>query len=75
MLETRPLHRVAHLHVVREAGTQWRNYLAFRDLLRNDANARASYASTKRSLLAAFPSDRRPYQSGKEATVETLLRG
>ena len=72
--EARPLHRVAHIHVVRHAGPQWRNYLAFRDLLRSDPQARAAYESTKRSLLAAFPLDRKAYQAGKETTVEALLR-
>ena len=73
VLETRPLHRVAHIHVVRYGGPQWRNYLAFRDLLRLDAGARARYESAKRALLEEFSWDRKAYQSGKEATVEALL--
>lgn len=74
VLETRPLHRVAHMHVVQRDGTEWRNYLAFRDRLRRDAAARAKYESAKRALLAEFPSDRKSYQAGKETTVESLLR-
>ncbi len=34
VLEDRPWHRVAHLHVVEHDGTQWRKYIRFRDLLR-----------------------------------------
>lgn len=74
VLETRPPHRVAHIHVVRHDGPEWRNYLAFRDLLRTDSLARASYESAKRTLLASFPFDRKAYQAGKETTVEALLR-
>ena len=75
VLETRPRHRVAHIHIVRRGGLQWRNYLSFRELLRNDAAARATYAAAKRSLLASFESDRRSYQAGKETTVAALLTG
>ena len=32
VLETRPWHRVAHLHVVKWGGHQWQNYVRFRDL-------------------------------------------
>ena len=75
VLETRPRHRVAHIHIVRQDGLQWRNYVAFRELLRSDAAARATYASAKQSLLASFASDRKSYQAGKETTVAALLTG
>jgi len=75
VLETRPRHRVAHLHVVRHEGRQWRGYLAFRDLLLREPSARASYESVKRSMHAAFPSDPRTYTAGKRRVVESILRG
>lgn len=65
VLESHPYRRIAHLHVVARGGTQWRNYLRFRDLLRADASARAQYEATKLLLAAAHPADREAYTLGK----------
>ena len=73
VLETGPLHRVAHIHVVRHDGAQWRNYIALRDRLRGDTSACARYASAKRALLASVSSGRKAYQAGKETIIEALL--
>lgn len=73
--ETRPLRRVAHIHLVRLGGPQWRNYLALRELLRTDPEALARYEAEKRSLSERFPFDRKAYQAGKNTIVGSLLRG
>lgn len=73
VLEDRPLHRIAHLHVVEHEGPEWRNYLAFRDRLRRDPSARASYEAVKATLCREFAHDRRAYREGKESTIRRLL--
>jgi GrpB-like predicted nucleotidyltransferase (UPF0157 family) len=75
VLETRPWHRVAHLHVVEHCGVQWRNYLGFRDLLRRDADARNRYEAIKLKLAEQYPTDRGSYTTGKTEVVAALLAG
>jgi len=43
--------------------------------LLTDAAARNGYESAKRSLHAAFPSDRKAYTEGKQRAVERILDG
>ena len=74
VLESRPWHRVAHLHVVDHEGDQWRNYLRFRDLLRRSPQARARYEAVKLRLAEQSPVDRRAYTSGKTEIVTSLIR-
>ncbi len=71
--ETRPLHRVAHLHVVEHEGRQWRHYLHLRDLLRTSADARAEYESVKLELCRLVGDDRAAYTEGKTDVIRRLL--
>jgi len=72
--ETRPWHRVAHLHIVEYNGSQWRNYLRFRDLLRRSPEARERYEAVKLELAGQQPTDRKAYTSGKTEVVTSLIR-
>lgn len=73
VLESRPWHRVAHLHVVEHGADQWKDYLAFRDLLRRDPEARRRYQDVKTALAADSEIDRRAYTKGKTQVVGALL--
>jgi GrpB-like predicted nucleotidyltransferase (UPF0157 family) len=73
VLEDRPAHRVAHLHLVGHGDRQWRRYLALRDRLRNDPAAMAAYARLKERLTARFSSDRRAYTAAKATFITQLL--
>lgn len=73
VLEDRPAQRIAHLHVVAHGGAKWRQYLAFRDRLRIDPDARAAYTQVKRSLGEQFAGDRQAYTAGKAMFVAELL--
>jgi len=73
VLETRPWHRVAHIHVVEYDGEQWRNYLRLREVLRRSADARARYEAAKQQLVVEFGDDRKAYTDGKSAIVRSLL--
>lgn len=75
VLETRPMHRVAHVHVVAHHGLQWRNYLRLRDRLRIEAAARNTYCAAKLRLGERFPNDRGGYTAGKAAVIRSLLDG
>ena len=72
--ETRPWHRVAHLHVVDHDGRQWQNYLRFRDLLRRSPDARERYEAVKLKLAQEEPTDRKAYTRGKTEVVTSLIR-
>jgi GrpB-like predicted nucleotidyltransferase (UPF0157 family) len=74
VLEARPWHRVAHLHVVDHGSTQWRNYLVLRDLLRRSSDARDQYEAVKLRLVEAFGDDRKAYTDGKSDIVRSLIR-
>lgn len=73
VLEDRPGHRVAHVHVVAHGGRQWRDYLRLRDLLRRSAAARQRYEDVKVALVAAHVDDRDAYTEGKTGVVGALL--
>jgi GrpB-like predicted nucleotidyltransferase (UPF0157 family) len=75
VLEARPWHRVAHLHVVDYGGLQWRNYVRFRDLLRSSSEARDRYEAVKLRLIEEHGDDRKAYTDGKSAVVTSLLHG
>jgi GrpB-like predicted nucleotidyltransferase (UPF0157 family) len=65
--------RVAHLHLVNHDGTQWREYLNLRDLLRQDPSALRRYEDVKVRLAARYPNDRVAYTEGKTHVVGELL--
>lgn len=74
VLEDRPGHRVAHVHVVAHGGAQWRVYLRLRDLLRRSPAARQRYEEVKVELVATHFDDREAYTEGKSGIVGELLR-
>ena len=73
VLSDRPVHRVAHVHVVEHGGSQWHRYVAFRDLLLKHESARAIYERTEGELAERFPDDRKSYTAAKEEVVRSLL--
>ncbi|MFB9237526.1 GrpB family protein [Plantactinospora siamensis] len=73
VLECRPWHRVAHLHVVDHNGDQWRAYLRFREVLRRSPTARERYEAVKLRLAEQRPVDRRAYTDGKTAIVTSII--
>lgn len=73
VMEDSPWHRVAHAHGVEFGGSQWVQYLQFRDLLRRSAAARRIYEEAKQHLAQQHPDGRRRYTAGKDTTVQRLL--
>jgi GrpB-like predicted nucleotidyltransferase (UPF0157 family) len=71
--ESEPRVRVANLHVVAHEGRAWREYVTFRDALRDDPAKRDAYAALKQELAERFPDDRASYIAGKDAFVAGIL--
>lgn len=67
-----PGHRIAYVHIVTTTDPQWQRYLAVRDRLRQDPDARAAYDQLKRELAEQFPSDRGSYTDAKESFIRGL---
>ena len=71
--ESSPDVRTIHLHVVEHNGTQWRNYLLFRDLLRQNPGIRKQYAELKQELGNRFRDDRKSYTASKHDFIRGIL--
>jgi GrpB-like predicted nucleotidyltransferase (UPF0157 family) len=67
--------RIIHLHAVEHSGSQWRDYLRFRDLLREGPTIRRRYAELKRYLASICPDDRESYTSLKADFIREVLLG
>jgi len=52
---------------------QWREYLLFREALRDDEPLRARYAVFERSLREGYPDDRSAYTAAKRTFVRDVL--
>ena len=72
--EPEPDWRTVHLHVVARGDEQVRGWVAFRDLLRRDAEVRERYAALKRELAERFPEERHSYTDGKHEFIEEIVR-
>lgn len=66
--------RTHHIHVVKWKGSQWGNYIHFRDYLNAFPEKAMAYDDCKRKLAAQFPNDRRSYTAGKQKLIESLLQ-
>lgn len=66
--------RTHHIHVVQWKGSQWENYINFRDYLNAFPEKAMAYDDCKRKLAAQFPNDRRSYTAGKQALIESFLQ-
>ena len=73
MKESAPGVRTHHLHVVTVGVPQWREYLQFRDALREDKSLRKGYAAVKKALRERYPDDRSAYTAAKRTFVREVL--
>jgi GrpB-like predicted nucleotidyltransferase (UPF0157 family) len=71
--ESEPGIRTVHVHVVETSSVQWKNYLFFREILRNDRDIRKRYADFKLELAKQFPNDRESYTSAKDEFIRQVL--
>ena len=71
--ESDPDIRTVHLHIVEFTGGEWSNYLAFRDILRQNECIRRRYMRVKARLAGHYPNDRKAYTAGKHAFITGVL--
>jgi GrpB-like predicted nucleotidyltransferase (UPF0157 family) len=65
---------LCHVHIVEINDPQWRNYIAFRDILRQENSVRQAYEDLKKRLAAQFREDRESYTAGKDAFIRDVLQ-
>lgn len=65
--------RTHHLHLIPFGSRLWRERLAFRDRLRDDAATREAYLRLKLRLASEFRDDREAYTEAKTAFIESVL--
>jgi GrpB-like predicted nucleotidyltransferase (UPF0157 family) len=65
--------RAVHLHVVEVKDPQWRNYIRFRDTLRENPILRKRYGELKKKLKSTYPDDRESYTKSKHEFIQRVL--
>lgn len=66
--------RTHHIHVVKWHGTEWDNYINFRDYLNTYPEKAIMYDKCKQKLTTQFPCDRKSYTAGKQELIDCLLK-
>lgn len=65
--------RTHHIHVVKWNGTEWKNYIDFRDYLNAFPKKAAEYDECKQKLAKRFPDNRKLYTEGKKKLIAELI--
>ena len=65
--------RTHHIHVVKWNGTEWKNYIYFRDYLNSNENAALQYQQLKEEVERKYADDRIAYISGKQDMIDIIL--
>lgn len=65
--------RTHHIHVVKWNGTEWENYIHFRDYLNANENVALQYQKLKEELKSKYADDRVAYTNGKQSMIDIIL--
>ena len=65
--------RTHHIHVVKWNGTEWRNYIHFRDCLNANENMALQYQRVKEELESKYADNRKLYTKGKKDIIDIIL--
>lgn len=65
--------RTHHIHVVKWNGTEWKNYIYFRNYLNSNENAALQYQQLKEELERKYADDRIAYTKGKQDMIDNIL--
>ncbi len=65
--------RTHHIHVVIWNGTEWNNYVNFRDYLNANPDKAQEYDALKQYLAERFAADRGKYTAGKQTMIDRCL--
>jgi GrpB-like predicted nucleotidyltransferase (UPF0157 family) len=66
--------RTVYLHAVLAGSRKWKNYLWFRNQLRENASLRQAYGLLKEELAQMSPGDRLAYTQGKAGFIQGILK-
>ena len=72
--EKAPLVRIHHIHIVSSEDPQWKNYLIFRELLKENKALCKQYLQLKQNLEKRFPLDRKQYTAAKSQFIRKIIR-
>lgn len=56
-------------------GTEWKNYIHFRDCLSANDNMALQYQRVKEELESKYADDRVAYTNGKQEMIDNILNG
>ena len=65
--------RTHHIHIVKWNGTEWNNYINFRDYLNEYPEKAILYDTCKQKLAMLFSNDRKSYTARKVRIIQRLL--
>ena len=65
--------RTHHIHVVKWNGTEWKNYIRFRDYLNANGDVALQYQKLKEELESKYADDRIAYTNGKQDMIDIIL--
>lgn len=65
--------RTHHIHIVKWNGTEWKNYIHFRDYLNANGDVALQYQKLKEELESEYADDRAAYTNGKQDIINKIL--
>lgn len=65
--------RTHHIHVVKWNGTEWKNYIYFRNFLNDNENIALQYQQSKEELESKYADDRVTYTREKQSMIDNIL--
>ena len=65
--------RIHHIYVVKWNGTEWKNYIHFRDYLNANENVTLPYKKLNEEIESKYANNRVAYTNGKQDMVDFIL--
>jgi GrpB-like predicted nucleotidyltransferase (UPF0157 family) len=65
--------RTHHIHVIEWRSDYWKDYIIFRDALRENNNYKVQYSQLKHDLASRFPNDRNSYADNKDSFIKQVI--
>ena len=65
--------RTHHIHIVKWNGTEWKNYIHFRDYLHANENMALQYEKLKEEMKHKYADDRVAYTNSKQNMINKIL--
>jgi len=66
--------RTHFIHISEKSSPRFRNYIKFRDYMRNHPDARDEYENLKRALASKYADDRKSYTAAKADYINSIIK-